>query len=226
MTKLRSGILLGVVLAFCLVFYGFNHFPRTNLRSLGGAISVLLLYGLIGWKGTHFLMSQPPVVGKAVMIAGLLAGVVFIGEVILEYIVLPKDNTRFGLVEFGLVFAIYTTAGAYVGYKRFPFRLSVLAGAFSAIIGSLIWFIAILASFYFFFGTDRQSRVFRAEGNYDDFKRSGMTDFPTFIMEDFFGAGFFHLLLGPILAAILASLGAITGTCLSRLSKTRLKPQQ
>src|SRR5258708_2348293 len=155
MTKLRSGILLGVLIALCLVFYGFNHFPRTNLRSLAGAISVLLLYGMIGWKGTPFLMRQPPAVGKAAMIAGLLAGVVF-----LEYIVLPMDNTGFGLVEFGLVFAIYFTAGAYVACKRFAFRLSVLAGASSAIIGSLIWFIAILASFYLFFGTDRQSQVF------------------------------------------------------------------
>jgi len=226
MLKLRSGILLGIVIAFCLVFYGFNHFPRTNLRSLSGAISVLLLYCLIGWKGTPFLMRQPPAIGKAVMIAGLLAGVVFVGEVILEYIILPADNTRFGLVEFGLVFAIYFAAGAYVTYQRFAFRLSVLAGASSAIIGSLIWFIAILASFYLFFGTDRQSRVFRAEGNYDDFHRSGMTDFPTFIMEDFFGAGFFHLLLGPIIAAILASLGGLAGMGLARLSKTRIRTQQ
>ena len=226
MKKLGSGILIGVVIAFCLVLYGLNQFPRTNLRSLTGAISVLLLYGLIGWKGTPFLMRQPPAVGKAAMIAGLLAGAVFVGEVILEYIILPTDNTQLGLAEFGLVFAIYFIAGVYVAYKRCPFRLSVLATTSSAIIGSLIWFIAILACFYLFFGTDRQSRVFRAEGNYEDFRRSGMTDFPTFIMEDFLGAGFFHLLLGPMIAAILATAGSLVGRGLARLRGALIRTQQ
>jgi hypothetical protein len=219
MKKLRSGILVGVLIAFCLVLYGLNRFPRTNLRSIIGAISVLLFYGLIGWKGTPRLMRQPPQVVKAAMIAGLLAGAVFVGEVILEYIILPTDNTRLGLVEFGLVFTMYFGVGAYVAWKGFAFRLSVLAGGASAIIASLIWFIAILVCFYLFFGTDRQSQVFRAEGNYDDFRRSGMTDFPTFIMEDFLGAGFFHLLLGPLIAAILASVGGLIGRGLARLRK-------
>ena len=40
---------------------------------------------------------------------------------------------------------------------------------------------------------------------------------PTFIMEDFLGAGFFHLLLGPLIAGILASAGGIVGKGLARL---------
>jgi asparagine N-glycosylation enzyme membrane subunit Stt3 len=95
-----------------------------------------------------------------------------------------------------------------------------MAGAATAIIGSLIWYIAVLVSFYLFFGTDSQARVFRAEGEYEDFRRSGMADFSTFVMEDFFGAGFFHLLLGPVLAAMLASAGGLLGVGLRRFRKT------
>jgi hypothetical protein len=84
-------------------------------------------------------------------------------------------------------------------------------------LSSLVWFIAVLACFYLFYGTERQAQVFRAEGNYEDFRRSGMADFATFIMEDFLGAGFFHLLLGPLVAAILASLGGILGRGALRL---------
>jgi hypothetical protein len=42
---------------------------------------------------------------------------------------------------------------------------------------------------------------------------------PTFIMEDFLGGGFFHLLLGPLIAGILASAGGIVGKGLARLRK-------
>ena len=106
-----------------------------------------------------------------------------------------------------------------VGYRQCPFRWSVIAGAATAVISSLIWFIAVLVCFYIFFDTERQARVFRAEGNYEDFHRSGMADFNTFVMEDFFGAGFFHLLLGPIVASLLASLGGLMGMALARCRK-------
>jgi hypothetical protein len=46
-----------------------------------------------------------------------------------------------------------------------------------------------------------------------------MTDFNTFIMEDLLGAGFFHLLLGPILAAILGILGGLLGQGLTKISR-------
>jgi len=54
---------------------------------------------------------------------------------------------------------------------------------------------------YAFRGSPRQVLVLRAEGNYEDFARSGMSDFNVFIMEDFMGATFFHLLLGLVVTA-------------------------
>jgi hypothetical protein len=220
MKALRFGILLGVLIAVGLVLYGLSHFPSTSTRSLLGAIIILLLYGLIGWRGPAILFRQPPIVATVAISLGLFGGAVFAGEVILEYVVLPADNTRWGLVEFGLVFLVYFTAGLLVAWRRLPLRSCVTAGTATAIISSLIWFIAVLACFYVFLGTESQSQVFRAEGNYDDFRRSGMADFPTFMMEDFFGAGFFHLLLGPLIAAILASMGGLIGMGLARLRNT------
>ena len=66
----------------------------------------------------------------------------------------------------------------------------------------------------------RQDAVFRAEGNYDDFRRSGMTDFNAFIMEDFLGASFFHLLLGPLLAGVVGTIGGLVGLGLRRLRRS------
>ena len=72
-----------------------------------------------------------------------------------------------------------------------------------------------------FFGTMRQHRVFLAEGNFDDFARSGMHDFNAFMMEDFLGAGFFHLLLGPLIAWILGLIGGLVAMRFRRRSPRR-----
>ena len=86
----------------------------------------------------------------------------------------------------------------------------------SAYIASLVWVITVLAVFYAFRGSPRQALVLRAEGDYDDFARSGMSDFNAFIMEDFMGATFFHLFLGLIVAAGLGVLGGLIGKVIAR----------
>jgi len=58
-----------------------------------------------------------------------------------------------------------------------------------------------LSVFYAYEGTSAQTAVLIAEGDPEDFLRSGMSDYRTFLIEDLFGATFYHLLLGPIIAA-------------------------
>jgi hypothetical protein len=50
-------------------------------------------------------------------------------------------------------------------------------------------------------------------------KNSGMSNFNTFVMEDFLGAGFFHLILGPLVAVILGTVAGLLGKTVSRLMK-------
>ena len=216
MQILRSAFALGVLTILGLVSYGLIRFPGTSTRSHVGVAIVLIVYGLMAWRGPVILLRQPRVVVNLLLTLGVLAGAVFAVEVLLEYVLLPADNTVFGYVEFGLVLLIYFLAGVLVAYLGFPLRSRIIAGAGTAIIASLIWYIAVLACFYVFFGTESQAQVFHAEGEYEDFRRSGMTDFPTFVMEDYLGAGFFHLLLGPVVAMILASAGGLVGKGLAR----------
>ncbi len=58
---------------------------------------------------------------------GVLAGVVFAGEILLEYILLPQDNTGMGLVEFGLVFYVLLTMWFIDGIVTRQFSTAVLA---------------------------------------------------------------------------------------------------
>ncbi len=150
---------------------------------------------------------------------GVLAGVIFISEILWEYIALPADNSRLGWIEFGSVFALYFISPLIVAYRMQQLRQPIMTAFSTAMIGSLIWWIAVLAVFYLFRGSPQQTQVFRAEGNFEDFAQSGMSDFNTFIMEDFLGAGFFHLLPGPIVAAILGTIGGLFGKAAAALGK-------
>jgi hypothetical protein len=146
-------------------------------------------------------------------VLGLFAALVFVAEILSEYVVLPDDNSRIGLIEFGLVFLSFALAGGVVTYRTGNLRAGATSAIATALVSSLVWYITILTVFYCFFGTMRQHRVFLAEGNFDDFARSGMHDFNAFMMEDFLGAGFFHLLLGPLIAWILGLIGGLVAMC-------------
>jgi hypothetical protein len=215
-SMLLKGYLACVLLGLALVLLGWSLVPTTSLLSVGGVCIVLIVYGLAGLFGFARLRSEDL---RLAGIAGLLAGIIFASEIILEYALLPKDNTIWGLIEFAGVFAVLFVASVRLAYRRKSFRYGPLAGVVSAMFSSTIWLIFILLIFYMFRGSARQVLVFTAEGNYADFARSGMTDFNAFIMEDFFGAGFFHLLLVPTLAAILGMLGGLVGKGLARIKK-------
>jgi hypothetical protein len=210
----RNGFLQGVLLGLLLVLVGWRLVPSASLLSVSGAGLILVVYGVAGFFGFSHLRAE---ILKLVGLFGLLAGAIFAGEIVLEYILLPKDNSSWGWVEFGSVFAIYFLTSSVAGYRCKDLRQGVLAAVGNAMFSSVIWLIFILLTFYIFRGSARQIQVFTAEGNYADFAQSGMHDFNTFVMEGFFGAGFYHLLLAPILAGILGTLGGLPGKGLARL---------
>ena len=211
---------LGILIGFVLIVLGRILIPTTNPLSLGAAGLILGIYGLVYCFGLP--RSHPEILHWAGRF-GLLAGAIFVGEILLEYILLPKDNTNWGLIEFGGVFLLYFLSSVWASYHRDSIRAGVLSAILTAMGSALLWLIVILITFYVFRGTDRQTQVFRAEGNFVDFADSRMSDFNAFIMEDFLGAGFFHLLLGPVLATILGAPGGLLGKRIARLRKIRPK---
>lgn len=215
--SLQKMLLAGVGAAIALVILGRLLVPGMSFRSTIGALFILATYGGMAAICPSRLHRQSPHILCGAIIFGLLAGAVFAGEIILEYILLPTDNTRYGLAEFGLVFALYTASSLRAGLRSRSVRNAILTAVACAFIASLIWAIATLSVFYVFRGSPRQELVMRAEGNYADFARSGMTDFSAFVMEDFMGAIFFHLLLGPLMAAVLGVFGGAVGKSFARL---------
>jgi hypothetical protein len=221
----RRAILLGVFAIALLLAHGLIRFPSvltaspTGVRSLIGDGIILVIFAVAGWSGPLIANRIHPQILRRGNLFGLLAGGVFVVEILLEYWLLPADNTALGLVEYGLVLTLFLVAGLWVAYQTKSWRSGLLAAIWSAVVASLIWFLAVLFVFYLFNGAPQQAQVFRAEGNDVDFARSGLADLNAFMMEDFMGAGFYHSLLLPALAAILGSVSAVIGKAAARLRK-------
>ena len=193
--------------------------PGTRLRGTIAASIMLLTYAGIAVSCPARLHRRHPVILRTATVFGLLAGGVFAAEIILEYILLPSDNSRYGLVEFTTVFLLYLASAFVSAFRSRSTTNAVLTSIACAFIASLVWVVTVLVVFYAFRGSPRQELVFRAEGNYEDFARSGMSDFNAFIMEDFMGATFFHLSLGLLVAAVLGAIGGLLGKVAARLQK-------
>ena len=225
-TYLQKTLLIAVLVALALVMAGKLVVPSTSLLSLAAASTILFIYwGLAAFAPFRLHLRDPDILRLAIPF-GLLAGAIFSGEIILEYILLPKDNSLFRILEFGSVLTLYLASAFVSALWSRSIKNAVLTSAASAFIASLIWLIAVLVVFHAFRGSPRQALVLRAEGDYEDFARSGMSDFNAFIMEDFMGAAFFHLLLGPIVAAILGVLGGAAGKAIAAALLKRCKTEK
>lgn len=84
----------------------------------------------------------------------------------------------------------------------------------------LIWYATLPAAYHLYASSSRLDDVLRAEGTCDDSHRSGITDLNAFIMQDYLGAGFFHLILWLVIAVIFATIAA---AC-TRLIRRRTVP--
>jgi|GEM_PF-3716633 hypothetical protein len=215
-------LIIELIICLVLVTYGWLTTPGVSLLSIVGAYFIVLLYSVFLCIALPRIILRYSQILSFSCFAGAIAGLIFVGEIIYEYIFLPKDNTIPGLIEFGGVLGVLFLLAIAYSYCFHSFKQTILSVIISAMIASVLWLITVLLIFYLFRGTHRQEIVLQAEGSYQDFANSGMKSFDVFIMEDFYGATFFHLLLVPLLATILSLFGWIIGR-ISSLIRAVLK---
>jgi len=216
---IRYGIFSIIVINVILVVFGIVLVPtaltasKDGLSGLIASLMILLVYGIAVWFGLKPTELKHGKILQYSLFFGGIIGFLYGVEIVLEYIILPDSEliVKMGKIEFGMAFLLFFLSGLFIVFVSRKFLPSVLTSFWSSIIASLIWLCVVLIVFYLFFGTSQQLTVLKTEGDYDDFARSGMTDFNAFIIQDFWGAGFFHLLISPIIALILGSLGGLAG---------------
>lgn len=208
---IRAGLLLVLGLALYLC-------ARAPTPGLAAPILAVVVYAVIAHYGVRTVSAADPAIVRAVAVCGVLSVVVFVPSILIEYAGRTIDNG----VSLGAVAVCCGTAGAMAAWRTRRIGVAVYASTLSAMIGLLSFVIAVLGSYAVLRGTALQDRFFRTEGDYDDFARSGMTDFNRWVTEDLFGGVFFHLLLGALIAAAIGGLtGIVVIGCLRLLGSRR-----
>lgn len=214
---MRWTMVIGAVITAALVLFSAATTPKffesgtLSWIGVAAAMSIVLAYGAAGYFVIPVLSRGPSEILRAAAPAGFAAGGVYAAEIALEYALRPADNTRWGLAEFGAVFVLMGLSGFSLALRTGRLRPALAAGVWTGLIGALIWYAVLLSVTYLFRGEPMQAAVFRAEGDYEDFARSGMSNFNVFVMQDLLGAGVYHLLLSPLFGLLLGAFGALPG---------------
>ncbi|HVI79144.1 MAG TPA: hypothetical protein VM715_13465, partial [Candidatus Acidoferrum sp.] len=130
---------LGILCALGLIGYGKLLVPAMNDLSVAAAVLVLVIYAITTWIAPRRIEEKWPRILSASAPFGILAGVIFVSEVLLEYILLPTNNAQMGYLEFGLVMFVYALAGALAANRYGSIAAGTGAAVTAAIISSLIW---------------------------------------------------------------------------------------
>jgi hypothetical protein len=224
----RRGMAVGAGVTVALIGYGVWRFPSVVTvpadapLAVCAGVGIAILYALIGWFGPRLPGLRDPRVLRPGVRFGLGAGAIFAVSMLGEYLV-PHDgpqNVLLALGTFGLFFLILAAAGSSATLATGRAAAGPLAALWAALIASQIWFILLLTIYYAFIGTPQEARFLEIDQVLADFRRSGMRDLRAFIFEDYMGGGFFHSLLGPLLALPLGGLGGLVGKGLLRIRGT------
>jgi hypothetical protein len=119
----------------------------------------------------------------------------------------------------------FAVAAAIGAYRAGTVRGGVTAAVWAALCEYLIWYATLLLTYHAFVGTGRWERAMRAEGTYDDFGRGGLTDLHAFVVQDYLGAGFFHLVVGVVIAAVIGLFSALLAAGVGRWQRRAERPR-
>jgi hypothetical protein len=133
-----------VALSILLILYGVWIAPGArsltmeNIIRMVPAFVILGVYVLVAILAPAGMRHRSTLILTNGLFFGFLAGVVFAGEILLEYILLPQDKTNKGVIEFGLVFLLFLMCGLWTGLATRRFSTAFLGAVWSALFASLI----------------------------------------------------------------------------------------
>jgi hypothetical protein len=188
-----------------------------GLLGLGAATAILGVYGLLALRSPIALSKAEPRLVRGGMILGLISGAILSLDLVSGYLISHNDATNAGtyLLAYGGFLLLRLGAGGWGAARTGQIRAGVTVALWCVLTALLIWFCVEFAAYYLFAQTASGAAFIRMEMA-ADFTRSGARDYAAFVMADFYGAGFFHLLLGLILGLLLGTVGALAGLLVTR----------
>jgi hypothetical protein len=207
-------------LSVALIGYALMRTPAALPAVAGSAaltLAVLAGCAVFPWFGPLSTRDS----GRRVAQVGGVVGLVLGSALVAVDLTTPSVGIPVEFVILGTMALAYAVASAITGIR---------AAVWTAVVGYLVWYPTIWLYYLVGYGSATYDRALRAEGEYEDFHRSGLTDFTTFLLRDFLGAGFLHLLLGVLLAlgagsgvaAVVALTRRVLRTVATRPSRRRM----
>jgi uncharacterized membrane protein len=223
--RLAWGVYGSVTLVLLLLGYGWSLAPAT--APIAPSI-VLVAYVVLAHHAVVIGGQTGSRVQTIILVCGILSAAVLIWSDVIQYFGRTANNG----IMVAAVSGIWLVVGIAAATSTGRIRDAVLSATLSAEIGSLANVGFILASYYILRGSALQDQFFRTEGTYDDFARSGASDFGVFVIGDLFGGTFFHLLFGGLFGTLLGAIGGVLTIGVIRITKhtrgplpnTRLPP--
>ncbi len=213
MSKLGLGI--GLIVVADVVVLGMTVAQTPTILHSGGLTGFIAALFAVLFYGYLALMSpvaigrlKQSILGPAVGL-GVISGVMLGLDLLSGYLFPdPQLSAKTSLLAYGLTL-LSILIGGYIGARRTGKLATGMKGALAVtLISLLIWFLAEF-TLLFLFANTRAGAVFIGDEMKNDFLRSGTTDYQAFVLSDFYGAGFFHLLLGLIITPIIGGIGVL-----------------
>jgi len=174
-------------------------------------IGILSLYGYLALFSPLAVGKLPHPIWRRGVYLGLFSGLILSADLVSGYILHdPTTSARTSLIAYGLFLILILVSGFMGGRQTGKFTSGITTALWCVLIALLIWFCVEFAAYLLFSHTPAGAAFIRDEMQLD-FVRSGATDYQAFALSDFFGAGFFHLLLGLIFTIIWGFVGAACG---------------
>jgi hypothetical protein len=192
------------------------------LALAGVAVAQALCALLIQW-GPLSAARAPSISMRTGVTTGAVTGVLYGAEGLAEYVspAVTDRSVAIGWVIVAGIVGSNVVAATVVTLRTRSTRAGVVAAVYNAVTEYLVWYPSVLLGYYVFRNSGSIGRVWQAEGTYTDFARSGMTDIHAFVVQDDWGAGFFHLLAGLVFAAVFGGLAALAVRGYQRLPRSR-----
>ena len=217
--RLAGSVQAGAGLVLLLLGFGWALVPVTVPIA---PAAVLIAYVVVARISASAAQQSSATIQRVTVASGVLSAAVLIRALVIQYFGRTADNA----IMVAIVFGLWLVPGVVAAARTGRIRDAAIASTLTAQIGSLASVGFILLSYYVLRETTLQEQFFRTEGTYEDFARSGIGDFGTFVMGDLFGGAFFHLLLGGLAGALLGTIGGGFIVSVNRMIKNDRLPNK
>ena len=222
----RSAILSLSIADILLIFLGLMLYPNVvgqgGLLGAGAASAMVTTYGWVALFSPLRPERLDPRMWKKGAMLGVASGL-WLGLDLLSNYFIYRDgtiNSKISLIVYGVYFLLLVGVAASETHASGQFKSGMVAALWYNLPAQLIWLFSEFACYYLFSRTPTGTRFIETEMHADFERHGGGGDFQTYVIGDFFGAGFFHLLLIGLVGVLLfASLGAVIGKVIAALRR-------